>query len=103
MLGPGGVPEVRSLPFEFVKANYDAITAKIPAGSTFGIGAFLPFVGGLFCDEKSGEELKAFFEPKVDRFAGTRRNLAQTLEGIRICTAYKAAQQDSVVEFLKKY
>ena len=50
--------------------------------------------------EVSGEYL---WSPKVDRFAGTRRNLAQTLEGIRICTAYKAAQQDSVVEFLKKY
>jgi hypothetical protein len=63
----------------------------------------LPFLGGAFCDEKSAEEVQAFFEPKVDRFSGTRRNLAQTLEGIRICAAYKAAQQNSVAEFLKKY
>jgi alanyl aminopeptidase len=103
LFGPIGVPETRSLPFEFVKTNYAALVAKIPAGSTFGFGEFLPFVGGAFCDEKSGEEVRAFFEPKVDRFAGTRRNLAQALEGIRICTAYKAAQQDSVAEFLKKY
>jgi len=47
--------------------------------------------------------VRAFFEPKVDRFAGTRRNLAQVLESIRICTAFKAAQRDSVAEFLKKY
>jgi hypothetical protein len=46
--------------------------------------------------------LRAFFEPKVDRFAGTRRNLAQALEGIRICTAYKAAQQDSVAGVLEE-
>jgi hypothetical protein len=103
LFGPIGVPETRSLPFEFVKANYAALVAMIPAGSTFGFGEFLPFVGGAFCDEKSGEEVRAFFEPKVDRFAGTKRNLAQALEGIRICTAYKAAQQDSVAEFLKKY
>src|ERR1017187_3181846 len=103
LFGPIGVPETRSLPFEFVKANYAALVAKIPAGSTFGFGEFLPFVGGAFCDEKSGEEVRAFFEPKVDRFAGTRRNLAQALEGIRICTAYKAAQEHSVAEFLKKY
>ena len=102
-LRPSGVPENRTLPFEFVKANFDAIAAKIPAGSTLGFGEFLPSVGVNFCDEKSAEELRAFFEPKVDRFAGTRRNLAQVLEGIRICTAYKAAQQDSVAEFLKKY
>ena len=103
LFGPMGVPETRPLPFEFVKANYDAIVAKIPAGSTFGFGEYLPFVGGAFCDEKSGEEVRAFFDPKVDRFPGTRRNLAQALESIRICTAYKAAQQDSVAEFLKKY
>ena len=101
--GPLGVPETRSLPFEFVKSNYEVIAAKIPAGSTFGIGESLPSVGRAFCDEKSAEELSAFFEPRVDRFAGTRRNLAQALEGIRICTAYKAAQQESVTEFLKKY
>jgi alanyl aminopeptidase len=101
--GPLGLPETRSLPFEFVKANYEAIAAKIPAGSTFGFGDALPFVGSAFCDEKSGDALKAFFEPRVDRFAGSRRNLAQVLESIRICTAYKAAQQVSVTEFLKKY
>ena len=103
LFGPMGVPETRSIPFEFVKAHYDALVGRIPAGSTFGFGEFLPFVGGAFCDEKSAEEVKAFFEPKVDRFPGTKRNLAQALEGIRICTAYRAAQQDSVAEFLKKY
>jgi len=103
LMGPGGLPETRAAPFEFVKANFEAIAAKIPAGSTFGFGAFLPFVGVSFCDERSAKELKAFFEPRVDRFAGTRRNLAQTLESIRVCAAYQGAQQDSVTEFLKKY
>jgi alanyl aminopeptidase len=103
IFGPTGVPETRELPFEFVKTNYDALVGRIPAGSTFGFGEFLPFVGGAFCDEKSAEAVKAFFEPKVDRFPGTKRNLAQALEGIRICTAYTAAQQDSVAAFLKKY
>ncbi|HXM42841.1 MAG TPA: M1 family metallopeptidase [Bryobacteraceae bacterium] len=103
LFGPLGDPATRDLPFEFVKANYDALVAKIPPGTAFGFGEFLPSVGGDFCDEKSAKELRAFFEPRVDRFAGTRRNLAQALESIRICTAYKAAQQDSVNEFLKKY
>lgn len=102
-MGPAGLPETRHLPFEFVKANYEALVAKIPAGSTFGFGEFLPFVAANFCDEKSREEAAAFFEPKVDRFPGTRRNLAQVLEGIRICTAYKSAQQQSVADFLGKY
>ncbi len=103
LFGPLSNPDTRALPFEFVKRNYDAIVARIPAGSTFGFGEFLPGVGGAFCDEKSAQEVASFFEPKVDRFPGTRRNLAQTLESIRICVAYKAAQQDSVAEFLRKY
>ena len=103
LFAPMGNPDTRSMPFEFVKANFDAIAAKIPAGSTFGFGDFLPFVGGAFCDEKSAAEVKAFFAPKVDRFPGTRRNLAQVLENIRICTAYKSAQEDSVAAFLKQY
>jgi alanyl aminopeptidase len=103
LFGPMGAAETRSLPFEFVKANYDALVGRIPAGSTFGFGEFLPFVGGAFCDAKSAEEVSAFFETKVDRFPGTRRNLAQALEGIRICTAYTAAQQDNVAAFLKQY
>ncbi len=101
--GHRDTPETQALPFEFVKANYEAIVGKIPAGSTFGIGDSLPFVAGDFCDEKSRAEVAAFFEPKVDRFPGTPRNLAQVLEGIRLCAAEKAAQQPSVADFLGKY
>ena len=103
LLGPLSAADTRALPFEFVKKNYDAIVARVPAGSTFGFGEFLPFVGGSFCDERSREQVDAFFAPKVDRFPGTKRNLAQVLESIEICTAYKAAQQASVAEFFRKY
>ena len=103
LFGPLSAAETRNLPFEFVQKNYEAIVARISTGSTFGAGEFLPFVGGALCDEKSREELARFFEPKVDRFPGTRRNLAQALESIRICIAYKAAQQESVAAFLRKY
>ena len=77
--------------------------ARLPPGSVFGFGEFLPFVGAAFCDEKSRTELNAFFEPKVDLYAGTRRNLAQVLESIRICIAFKQAQEESVAEFFRKY
>jgi hypothetical protein len=39
----------------------------------------------------------------VDRFPVTKRNLAEVLESIRICMAYKAAQQASVTELFQKY
>jgi alanyl aminopeptidase len=103
IFGALAAPDTRALPFEFVKKNYDALAARIPAGSVFGFGEFLPFVGGAFCDEKSREEVQAFFEPKIEKFPGTKRNLAQVLESIRICTAYKSAQEASVAEFFRKY
>jgi alanyl aminopeptidase len=103
LFGPMNTPSLRRLPFDFVKANYDGIAAKIPTGSTFGLGAFLPFLGSAFCDEKSAGEVDAFFEPRVDKFPGTRRNLDQTLEMVRICTAYKTAQEASVEAFLRQY
>jgi len=103
LFGPLSTPELRRLPFEFTMKNYEAIVAKIPTGSTFGFGEFLPFAGAAFCDQKSAEEVNAFFAPKVDRFPGTQRNLAQVLEGIHLCVAIKAAQQSSVEEFLHKY
>jgi alanyl aminopeptidase len=93
----------QALPFEFVKANYEAIVGKVPEGSTFGFADALPFVAGGFRDEKSRAEVETFFQPKVDRFPGTPRNLAQVLEGIRLCAAVKTAQQQSVADFLSKY
>jgi alanyl aminopeptidase len=103
LLGPAGLPATRDLPFAFVKDHYDAIADKVPAGSTFGLGASLPYVGSGFCDEKGADALAAFFDAKQERFPGTRRNLAQVLESIHICAAYKTAQQGSVAEFLRQY
>jgi len=51
----------------------------------------------------SREEVAALFEPKVDRFSGSRRNLDQALEGIRLCEAFKTAQEASVSEFMRRY
>ena len=75
----------------------------MPTEDVFSPGVFLPFVGNGFCDEKSRAEVEAFFEPKVSRFNGAPRNLASVLERIRLCMVYKAAQQESVAEFLRKY
>ncbi len=103
LFGPLSAPETQELPFEFVRKNFDAIVKKIPAEDIFSLGAFLPHVGNGFCDEKGREEVQAFFEPKLGRFNGMPRNLANTLENIRLCAAYRAAQQSSVAEFLGKY
>jgi alanyl aminopeptidase len=93
----------RKIPFEFVKEHFDEIAAKRPTGGGFDFGALLPRVGQSFCDAESRDELKNFFEPRVSKFVGAPRTLSQVLEGINVCIAEKAAQEPSVVAFLKKY
>jgi alanyl aminopeptidase len=95
-------PDTRSMPFEFIKQHFDEITAGRP--SIFGndVGAFLPFVGGAFCDVESRDRYKAFFAPLVDQYSGAPRNFAQALESIDLCIAQKAAQESSVKAFLEK-
>lgn len=103
MFGPLSDPELSHMPFDFVKENYEPIVSRIPTGSTFGFASFLPFLGNAFCDEKSLDEVQAFFAAKVNRFPGTKRNLDQTLETIRLCIAYQSAQAASVSDFLHRY
>ncbi|HEY1271466.1 MAG TPA: ERAP1-like C-terminal domain-containing protein, partial [Terriglobales bacterium] len=98
-----GWPATRHMAFEFIKAHFDQITRDRPSIFGFDLGAFLPRAGQSFCDEKSRNELQAFFGPIVDRYSGAPRNLAQVVEAIDLCIAKKAAQSAGVAAFLRKY
>jgi alanyl aminopeptidase len=92
-------PKTRNLAYDFVKENWDALIAKFPTDW----GAFMPFVAGTFCDEQHRHDVADFFEGRSTKYSGGPRNLAQTLEGIDLCVAYKKAQQPSLAEFLERY
>ena len=93
----------RKMPFEFLKAHYDEVLAKRPTGGGFDFGSTLPRVGSSYCDAQSREELKSFFEPRVDKLLGARHTLNQTVEGIDDCIAYRSTQLPSLESFLQKY
>jgi cytosol alanyl aminopeptidase len=93
----------RKMSFEFLKTHYDEVVAKRPTGGGFDFGSELPAVGVFFCDPQSKAELQTFLGPKIGQFTGGPRILEQTLEGIDVCIANKAAQQPSVIAFLKHY
>jgi alanyl aminopeptidase len=95
-------PATRKLPFEFLKAHYDEIVGE-RTGGVFDLGSFLPRVGGSFCDTASEEELKNFFEPRLDKLAGAGHTLSEVQEEINACIASKAAEESSVADFLAKY
>jgi alanyl aminopeptidase len=90
-------------PLDFLKAHWDEMVAKMPAGGGLDVGAQLPYVGASYCDASSRDELKAFFAPRVDKFVGAPRTLDQVIEGIDLCIARKAAEEPSVAAFLAKY
>ena len=103
LFGPLGYRETRTLPFEFVRQNLDAIVAKLPREVGADMAAALPFAGGGFCDAKGRAQVDEFFRDRVKQYTGGPRNLAQVLESINLCTATSAALGLSVAEFLKKY
>jgi alanyl aminopeptidase len=93
----------RKMALNFLRDNWDAIVTKMPTGGGFDYGAVLPKVGWSYCDVDSRNELKAFFQPRVDQFTGAPRALDQVVESIDLCIANKAAQSASVAAFLEKY
>ncbi|HXJ43916.1 MAG TPA: ERAP1-like C-terminal domain-containing protein, partial [Bryobacteraceae bacterium] len=93
----------RKMSLNFLRSNFDQIVAKMPTGGGFDFGSVLPHVGASYCDAASRDELKAFFQPRVEKFVGAPRALDQTLESIDLCIANKAAQGASVAAFLGKY
>jgi alanyl aminopeptidase len=98
-----GQESTRKLAFEFLKAHWDQVVAKMPTGGGFDFGADLPRVGRSYCDASLRDELKSFLAPRVDKFLGAPRALDQTVEAIDLCIANKAAQEPGVAGFLAKY
>jgi alanyl aminopeptidase len=79
------------------------VMEKRPTGGGFDFGAELPRAGESYCDVKSKEQLKSFFEPRVGKLLGAPHTLSQVLENIDVCIASKAAQQAGVEAFLRAY
>lgn len=96
--GPMGNPSTRRLPYEFVKAHFDELVAKLPKDS----GARLAGMAGALCSDTDRAEAETFFSGRSTKYVGGPRILRQTLERISQCAALKAAQTDSVANFLKK-
>jgi cytosol alanyl aminopeptidase len=92
-------PKTRDVAYDFVKQNWDTLIAKLPTD----FGAFLPNVAGGYCDEAHRQDAAGFFEGRSTKYYGGPRNLAQMLERIDLCVAFKKAQQPSVTEFLRSY
>jgi len=92
-------PRTQSIVFEFIKNNFDALAQKLPRDAP----SRLPVAAMGLCDESRRAEVESFFQGRSTRFTGGPRILDQALEQLTLCSAFRKAQQPSVVAFLQKY
>ena len=100
---PLGHRDVRTLPFEFVRENLDALLAKLPREVGDDFSGSLPGVGGPVCDSAGRAQVESFFEDKVKDFTGGPRKLAQTLESIDLCIAQREKIGPDLAAFLRSF
>jgi alanyl aminopeptidase len=103
LFGPLGYWKTREVPFQWVKENYNALRSRLPRAADTDFAAFLPFAGSGFCDAHGAAEVESFFKDKMASATGGPRNLAQAVEGIRLCDAARKAHQAGIADFLKGY
>jgi len=99
MFAPSERRQTRDFAYDFVKQNWDLLVAKLPTDT----GSYVPYVASGYCDAEHRKDAESFFTGRSTKFTGGPRILAQVLEGIDLCIAYKNAQEASVTEFLKSY
>jgi alanyl aminopeptidase len=85
--------------FAFTKENFDALVARAPRDAA----AYFPRWAGGFCSETARAEVEAFFRERAPRYTGGPRILAQTLERIDLCVAFRQGQKASLNRFLANF
>jgi len=95
--GPTGYAKTRRLPFEFVKAHFEDLVAKLPKDA----GARLSAMAGGLCSEAERSEAETFFTGRSTKYTGGPRNLKQTIERINQCAAFEKAQSASISSFFR--
>jgi alanyl aminopeptidase len=90
-------PERRDAAWAWVQANYEPLSARIATTR----GADLPWYMAGFCDAAHATSVEAFFGPHIAALPGGPRNLAGSLEAIRLCSARLDAQGASLRAFFE--
>jgi hypothetical protein len=55
------------------------------------------------CTQQQAQKMEALFTPWLSRVDGMAKSLEQSLETVRLCANYRAAQRASLEGFLKPY
>ena len=97
----GASTKTRPIVWNFVQLNFDKLNGQLPGARGIPFGAILPLAASGFCDAQHEEQVSAFFQSRMGSLPGGARNLANTLESIRLCTARADLVQPAVTKFLQ--
>ncbi|MBX3273723.1 MAG: M1 family metallopeptidase [Sandaracinaceae bacterium] len=81
--GPMRDARARPAAWAWLEAHYDAVRARF--GPDY--AGYLPYVAGGYCTSEDAARVEAFFAPRIGDTHGGPRNLAATVETIRLCAA----------------
>lgn len=88
--GASDQPENHAAIWAFVKQNYAALLSKVPSVWQ---GKIAFFGSASLCSDAGANEVQTFFADRVKDLEGGPRALAQSVEGIKLCTARVAKHQ----------
>ena len=91
-------PDRRDESFAWLKANFKAIAAPIPAEGR----ARLVSYGEKLCSDDERQAIDTFFRPMVPELAGAARVLSNTLEAVDRCISWRAAKGAEVSAYYRK-
>jgi alanyl aminopeptidase len=98
VMGATKSPVTRTLAYDFVRSNFDALASRLPRREG---GASLVGAASVLCDDGKREEIEAFFKGRLQKSLGGPRRYAQAMETLRNCSVFKSAQAPGVVAFLE--
>jgi hypothetical protein len=83
----------------FIVEHFDALAARVDADAPGG----WPRYADSLCSEADRTRVDAFWHDRIDRYAGAKRNLTQTLESIDACSRLRERERPRVGAFLARY
>ena len=87
----------RDLAWGWLVTHFDALAPALPDRYP----GFVPRAL-RFCDEARAREVEAFFAPRMPKYTGGTRNLAQAVEAIGSCAKLASVQRDSAEAFVRQ-
>lgn len=89
LFGLAAQEENREAAWVWFTKNFDAVLPRVSTAQQ----RYLPRMGRRFCDAARREEVRSFFEKRAQNLEGGPRELANALEEIDLCIAFRAHHQ----------